>query len=296
MAVNAVDRAQAAGWRSIYFNALSLPFWGVHVLAIVGIAITGFSWMGLLWTALMYAPRMFFVTGAYHRYFSHRSYKTSRWFQFVLALGSTFTAQKGVLWWAAHHRVHHKLSDQPGDLHSVKQSGFWWSHMGWILSRDLEGTDHSRIKDFAKYPELRWLDTWWLLPPIAAGVLAFLIGGFWGLIWAFAVPQVLVWHGTFTINSLSHLWGGRRYETEDDSRNNLVLAIVTMGEGWHNNHHHYQVAARQGFFWWEIDCTFYVLRALAAVGLIWDLHGVPDHIKAPAAEDDLPAPAVADVA
>jgi stearoyl-CoA desaturase (Delta-9 desaturase) len=299
MTVNAVEKAQAQGWRSTYFNALSLPFWGVHVLAIVGVVMTGLSWMGLLWVALMYFPRMFFVTGAYHRYFSHRSYKTSRWFQFVLALGSTLTAQKGVLWWAAHHRVHHKLSDMPGDLHSVKQSGFWWSHMGWILSRDLESTDYSRIKDFAKYPELRWLDTWWLLPPIAAGVIAFAIGGFWGLVWAFAVPQVLCWHGTFTINSLSHVWGGRRYATDDDSRNNPVLAFITMGEGWHNNHHHYQVAARQGFFWWEIDCTYYVLRALAAVGLVWDLHGVPEHIKAPDtndASDELSARALPDVA
>jgi stearoyl-CoA desaturase (Delta-9 desaturase) len=297
MSVTAVERAQAQGWRHIYFNALSIPFWGVHILAIVGIAITGVSWLGLLLTAALYLPRMFFVTGAYHRYFSHRSYKTSRWFQFVLAIGATFTAQKGVLWWAAHHRVHHKLSDMPGDLHSVKQSGFWWSHMGWILARDLEGTDLSRIKDFSKYPELRWLDRYWMVPAVAAGVVAFLIGGFFGLVWAFAVPQVLCWHGTFTINSLSHLWGGRRYATEDDSRNNPVLALITLGEGWHNNHHHYQVAARQGFFWWEYDITYYVLRALAAVGLVWDLHGVPDHIRTPeAADDEFPAPAVPDVA
>ncbi len=285
-----VEQAQAKGWRRVYFNAGSLPFWGVHLLAIVGIAITGFSWAGLLWCAALYWPRMFFVTGAYHRYFSHRSYKTSRWFQFLLALGASSTGQKGVLWWAAHHRIHHKLSDMPGDLHSVKQSGFWWSHMGWILSNDLEGTDLSRIKDFSKYPELRWLNRYWMLPPVAMGVIAFLLGGFFGLVWAFAVPQVLCWHGTFTINSLSHLWGGRRYTTEDDSRNNFVLALITMGEGWHNNHHHYQVSVRQGFRWWEIDCTYYVLRTLAAVGLVWDLHGVPDHIV----EDE--SPALADVA
>jgi stearoyl-CoA desaturase (Delta-9 desaturase) len=298
MIVTPVEAAQAKGWRHVYFNALTLPFWGVHVLAIVGIALTGLSWLGLAWCAAMYIPRLFFVTGAYHRYFSHRSYKTSRWFQFLLALGAAFAGQKGPLWWAAHHRVHHKLSDMPGDLHSVKQSGFWWSHMGWILARDLEGTDHSRIKDFARYPELRWLDRYWIVPPVAAGVLAYAIGGFWGLTWAFAVPQVLCWHGTFTINSLSHLWGRRRYATDDDSRNNLVLALITMGEGWHNNHHHYQVAARQGFFWWEIDCTYYILRVLAAVGLIWDLHGVPSHIKAPAGSDDeeRESPALADVA
>jgi stearoyl-CoA desaturase (delta-9 desaturase) len=295
MTVTAVERAQAQGIRHVYFNALSIPFWGVHILAIIGIAITGVSRLGLFLTLALYLPRMFFVTGAYHRYFSHRSYKTSRWFQFVLALGATFTAQKGVLWWAAHHRVHHKLSDMPGDLHSVKQSGFWWSHMGWILARDLEGTDMSRIKDFSKYPELRWLDRWWLIPAVAAGVIAFAIGGFFGLVWAFAVPQVLCWHGTFTINSLSHVWGGRRYATDDDSRNNPVLALITLGEGWHNNHHHYQVAARQGFFWWEYDITYYVLRAFAAFGLVWDLHGVPDHVRSGVSEE-LAAPALRDVA
>ena len=299
MAMSSVAQAASRSWREIYFNALTIPYWGVHVLAIVGIAITGWSWWGLALAIALYVPRMFFVTGAYHRYFSHRSYKTSRWFQFVLALGATMTAQKGVLWWASHHRLHHKLSDMPGDLHSVKQQGFWWAHHGWILARDLEDTDLSRIKDFAKFPELRWLNTYWYVPAIGAGVVTFLIGGFWALVWGFAVAQVLTWHGTFTINSLSHLWGGRRYATDDDSRNNPVLAIITMGEGWHNNHHHYQVAARQGFFWWEIDCTYYILRALAAVGVVWDLHGVPDHIRDRAdepVEEAPPAPVVADVA
>ena len=293
-AMNAVASAQAKGWRRTYLNVLTIPFWGVHVLAIVGIAVLGFSWIGLALCAALYVPRMFFVTGAYHRYFSHRSYKTSRWFQFVLALGASMTAQKGPLWWAAHHRLHHKLSDQPGDLHSVIQSGFWWSHMGWILSRDLEDTDHARIRDFAKYPELRWLDKYWMVPPVAVGVITFLIGGFFALVWGFALPQVLCWHGTFTINSLSHVWGGRRYATGDDSRNNPVLAAITLGEGWHNNHHHYQVAARNGFMWWEIDVTYYVLRTLAAVRLVWDLHGVPAHILK--SEDEPERQAVLDAA
>jgi stearoyl-CoA desaturase (Delta-9 desaturase) len=289
----AVERAQEKGWRSTYFNVLSIPFWGVHILAVVGVSILGFSWTGLALTVALYLPRMWFVTGAYHRYFSHHAYKTSRWFQFVLALGAACTAQKGPLWWAAHHRVHHKLSDQPGDLHSVIQSGFWWSHMGWILSRDLEETDYSRIKDFTKYPELRWLDKYWMIPPVLVGTITFLIGGFFALVWGFAVAQVLCWHGTFTINSLSHIWGGRRYTTTDDSRNNPVLAAITLGEGWHNNHHHYQVSARNGFFWWEYDVTYYGLKALSFVGLVWDLHGVPDHIK-----ENIPADeqVVADVA
>jgi stearoyl-CoA desaturase (Delta-9 desaturase) len=292
----AVQAAQAQGLRRIYLHLETIPYWGVHILAIVGLVITGFSWLGVAIAFATYWPRMFFVTGAYHRYFSHRSFKTSRWFQFVLALGATMTAQKGPLWWAAHHRVHHKLSDEPGDLHSVKQSGFWWAHHGWILTNGLEGTDLARIKDFAKYPELRWLNRWWMLPPVAVGVAAFAIGGFFGLVWAFAVPQVLCWHGTFTINSLSHVWGNRRYATTDDSRNNFFLALITMGEGWHNNHHHYQVSARQGFFWWEIDCTYYVLRALAAVGLVWDLHGVPEHIREPEPQPPATDEAVAPVA
>jgi len=297
MSQTAVQSAQARGWRRVYFNALSIPYWGVHVLAIVGVAITGLSWRGLALALACYLPRMFFVTAAYHRYFSHRSYKTSRWFQFLLALGATTTAQKGPLWWAAHHRIHHKLSDAPGDLHSVIQSGFWWAHHGWILSRDLEDTDLSRIKDFSRFPELRWLNTWWMLPVIGIAVVMFALGGLFALVWGFAVAQVLCWHGTFTINSLSHVWGKRRYATGDDSRNNPVLAVITMGEGWHNNHHHYQVSARQGFYWWEIDCTYYVLRALSAVGLVWDLHGIPARIRD--ARPDAPAsdtPSVPDVA
>jgi stearoyl-CoA desaturase (delta-9 desaturase) len=286
--MNAVEAARAKRWRHVYFNALSIPFWGIHALAIVGLATLGWSWTGFALCVALYVPRMFFVTGVYHRYFSHRTYKTSRWFQFALALGAVSTSQKGVLWWASHHRTHHKFSDERGDLHSAKRDGFWWSHMGWILARDLEGTDLSRIRDFAKYPELRWLDRWWWAPVVAIAALTYAIGGWFALVWGFALCQVLCWHGTFTINSLSHLWGRRRYATTDDSRNNPVLAAITLGEGWHNNHHHYQSAARQGFFWWEYDVTYYILRALAAVGLIWDVRGVPDHVRDNEAEEAAP--------
>jgi stearoyl-CoA desaturase (Delta-9 desaturase) len=287
---NPVARAQALGWRATYFNSATVPFWALHLGAVVGACWLGWSWQGLALAVAGYLPRMFFVTGGYHRYFSHRSYKTSRAFQLVLAIGALATAQKGVLWWAAHHRVHHKLSDQPGDLHSVRQSGFWWSHMGWIVSRGLEDTDYARVRDLAKYPELRWLDRNWFVVPVAVGVLTFALGGWFALVWAFAVAQVLTWHGTFTINSLSHLFGSQRYRTGDDSRNNLALALLTLGEGWHNNHHHYQVATRQGFTWWEIDVTYYALRGLAAVGLIWGLHEVPDHVRRATAPPPSPLP------
>jgi len=273
-----VAAAQALGWRHNYFNLKSIPFWGVHVAAIVGIVMLGWSWRGALLTFLLFLPRMFLVTAGYHRYFSHRSYKTSRWFQFLLALGCAATSQKGVLWWSSHHRLHHKLSDQPGDFHSPRY-GFWWSHIGWILSPEFETTEYDRVKDLYKYPELRWLDRWWILPPIAVAVLMYVLAGPWGLVWGFFVVQSVHWHATFTINSLTHIFGKRVYQTSDDSKNHWGLALLTFGEGWHNNHHHYQVSARQGFHWWQVDLSFYILKALSWVGLVWDLHGVPDHIR-----------------
>lgn len=268
----------------------SLPFFAVHAWAVVGLFWMGWSWSGLALALGLYAVRMFGVTGAYHRYFSHRTYKTSRPFQLVLALLAMTSVQKGVLWWAAHHRHHHRMSDQPGDTHSVKQDGFWWSHVGWILSPDNHGTDYAKVKDLARYPELVFFDRFYYLPAIAYAVTLYLVGGMWALYWGFAVSTTLLWHGTFTINSLSHVFGKRRYVTTDDSRNNLWLALITLGEGWHNNHHYYQRATNQGFFWWEIDVTFYVLKALSWVGLVWDLHTPPPHVRDAKRLADAPAP------
>jgi stearoyl-CoA desaturase (delta-9 desaturase) len=258
----------------------AIPFIAMHLAAVVGVALLGWSWRGLALAVGLYYVRMFFVTGGYHRYFSHRTFKTSRAFQLVLALGAMSSSQKGVLWWAGHHRVHHKLSDQPGDVHSVLREGFWWSHVGWILSRRWENTDDNRVRDLSKFPELVWLDRFWAVPPTVLGVGLFLAGGWWALVWGLCVSTVLLWHGTFTINSLSHVFGSRRYPTTDNSRNSAILAAVTLGEGWHNNHHYYQRSTRQGFLWWEFDVTFYVLKALAALGLVWDLHEPPAAVVA----------------
>lgn len=251
---------------------VSLPFYAVHVIAVVGVFLVGFSWQGLALAIALYYVRMFGVTGGYHRYFSHRTYRTSRAFQLFLAVLAQSSVQKGALWWAAHHRDHHKHSDTAQDPHSYRNYGFWYSHVGWILSSETEETNFDRISDMARYPELRWLNKWHVVPGVALAVALFLIGGWPALVWGFFVSTTLCWHGTFTINSLSHIWGKRRYDTTDDSKNNPVLAIVTMGEGWHNNHHYYPRSVRQGFHWWQIDMTYYVLRALAAVGIVWDLH------------------------
>jgi stearoyl-CoA desaturase (Delta-9 desaturase) len=259
----------------------SIPFFGVHIVALVGVIMSGWSWSGFALAVALYYLRMFGITAGYHRYFSHRSYKMGRGMQFFMALLGTTATQKGVLWWAAHHRRHHKLSDQPGDVHSVRQDGFWYSHVGWILAPNTDETDVARIKDFQKFPELRWLNKFHVVPPVALAVgLYFLAGGWWALLWGFFVSTTLLWHGTFTINSLSHVFGSRRYETTDDSKNNLTLALLTMGEGWHNNHHYYQRATNQGFYWWEVDVTYYALKALSWVGLVSDLHTPPERIRA----------------
>jgi stearoyl-CoA desaturase (delta-9 desaturase) len=254
----------------------STPFFLVHLMPLAALwtGATAFDW---ILCAALYFLRLFFITAGYHRYFSHRAFRTSRAMQFVLAFGGAMAAQKGALWWAAHHRVHHRLSDQPGDVHSPKQ-GFWWSHVGWILCRKHEETRFELIPDLARYPELRFLDRWHLLPPVALGVACFLVGGWSALFIGFFLSTVLTYHSTFCINSLTHLFGRRRYATTDTSRNSLLTALLTLGEGWHNNHHYYQASANMGFFWWEIDVTYYVLRLLARLGLVWDLRRPPSAV------------------
>jgi stearoyl-CoA desaturase (Delta-9 desaturase) len=257
----------------------SIPFFAAHAVAAATPFVAPFEWKWLLLAAGLYTLRMFGLTAGYHRYFSHRSFKTSRAFQLVLALLGTLSVQKGVLWWAAHHRDHHRYSDTPDDIHSPLERGFWWSHVGWILCSRYDETKYDRIKDMARYPELVWLNRYHLVPPLVlAGVLA-LAGGIPALLWGFFVSTVVLWHGTFAINSLAHVMGRRRYETSDGSRNSFLLALVTMGEGWHNNHHFYASTANQGWFWWEVDLSYAILRALRAVGVVWELRTPPAHVK-----------------
>jgi len=260
------------------FRPQSLPFWGVHLVAIAGVALTGWSWPGLALAVGFYYLRMFGVCAGYHRYFSHRTYKMGRVMQFLMALLGTLSVQKGVLWWAAHHRRHHKHSDEPQDVHSAKQRGFWWAHVGWILTDENDETDWKRIPDFAKYPELVWLNKYHLVPPVALAALLALVGGWPALLWGFFVSTTLLWHGTFTINSLAHLIGKRRYVTTDDSRNHWLLAVLTLGEGWHNNHHYYQRSTNQGFYWWEFDPAYYLLLLMQWMRLVSDVTVPPRHV------------------
>lgn len=274
-----------------YIRVTTMAFWGVHLAALIGVILCGFSWSGVALAVGVYFVRMFVVTAAYHRYFSHRSFKTSRWFQFVLALGAQSAAQKGVIWWASHHRWHHKHSDTEKDVHSADRRGFWYAHFGWIMRPDWNDTDVSGVPDLVRYPELRFLNHPAVaqLPTVALALAFLIFGGGYGLAWGYFVSTVLLWHGSFSINSLAHLIGRRRYETGDLSRNSLFLALLTTGEGWHNNHHHYQSSARQGFRWWQVDVTYYLLRLMALTGLIWDVREPPRHVvDAPHAEKVAP--------
>ncbi len=223
----------------------------------------------------LFLVRKFGITGGYHRYFSHRSFKTSRVFQFVLAWLGGMAAQKGALWWAAHHRHHHQHSDGPEDIHSVKQQGFYWAHVGWVLAPDYNDYDAKRVKDLTKFPELVWIDKWHFVPPLSLILTCAYFGGLAGFLWCFCVSTVVLYHSTFAINSLCHVFGKRRYETGESSRNSLILALLTLGEGWHNNHHHYPHCARQGFRWWEIDITYYVLKVLGWLHIVTDIKEPP---------------------
>jgi stearoyl-CoA desaturase (delta-9 desaturase) len=239
---------------------------------------TGITAQAVILGVVLYWTRVFFITGGYHRYFSHRSYKLARVPQFLMAFGGITCAQKGPLWWASHHREHHRYSDTDRDPHSP-QKGFWWSHVGWIMCDEYGGYNHEIIRDFEKYPEIKWLNDHDWIGPWMLAVASWLIAGWSGLVVGFFGSTVLLWHSTFLVNSLSHISGRRRYVTSDTSRNNPLVAFLTMGEGWHNNHHHYPSCARQGFYWWEFDATYYVLRVLSWLHIVKDLKQPPASVR-----------------
>jgi stearoyl-CoA desaturase (Delta-9 desaturase) len=264
-----------------------LPFVLIH-LACLGAFWVGASPIAVLVALIAYLVRMFAITGFYHRYFSHRSFKTSRAGQFIFGLLGASAVQRGPVWWSAHHRHHHANSDRHADLHSPSQHGFLRAHMGWFLTVKGFEPDLRLARDWMRYPELRWLDRFDILVPVMFAFGMLLLGAALArsapqlktsasqmLVWGFFVSTVACWHATYTINSLSHVFGRQRYRTGDSSRNNWLLAILTLGEGWHNNHHYYPLAARQGFYWWECDLTYYLLKLMSWLGLIWDLKQIP---------------------
>ncbi len=251
----------------------------------------GVSWVAIVACVTFYCMRIFAVSAGYHRYFSHRSYKTNRIFQFILALVGCLSNQKGPLWWAAHHRYHHGHADRETDIHSPAQHGFWWAHCLWIFSMRYRKADLRLVAHFSQFVELRLLDKFYGVPPVVSAALFFVLGvvlqrtrpelgtsGLQMLTWGFFVSTVLVHHAIYSANSIGHCLGSRRFNSTDTSRNNLFVALVTFGDGWHNNHHYYQRSARHGFYWWEIDLTHYILKCLSYLGVVWDLQSPPERL------------------
>jgi stearoyl-CoA desaturase (delta-9 desaturase) len=256
-----------------------IPFLALH-LGCLGVIWVGWSWTAVWVAVALYAIRMFAVTAFFHRYFSHRSFRATRFWQFVFAVLGGTAAQRGALWWAAHHRHHHRHSDEEADAHSPHHHGVMWSHFWWFLTPRNFKTDYARVPDLAKYPELRFLDRFDTLVPILLAISLFLVGGAQFLVWGFFISTVVLFHCTCLINSAAHVFGRKRYPTKDSSRNSMLLALITFGEGWHNNHHYYPSSVRQGHSWWEIDLTWYGLILLERLGIVRGLKGVPARVVA----------------
>lgn len=267
-----------------------IPFFLMHLgcFAVIWVGVSKFA---VALAVVAYLTRMFAITGFYHRYFSHRTFKTSRVWQFIFAAIGNASVQRGPLWWAAHHRQHHRHSDTEKDLHSPGKFGFLWSHVLWFMSEHNFTTKTKLVRDWMKYPELVFLDRFDTVIPIVFALGTYFLGEFLSLfapgletsgpqllVWVFFISTVALYHGTFTINSLAHTWGSKRYKVNDNSCNNWILALITLGEGWHNNHHHYPVSVRQGFYWWEIDMTYYLLLMMKKLGIVWDLNPVPPKV------------------
>lgn len=265
-----------------------LPFVVLHI-SVIAVFWVGWSPISITFAVIFYVIRMFGITAFYHRYFSHKTFQTGRITQFIFAIIGASATQRGPLWWASNHRHHHVHSDKPTDIHSPKQTGFLWSHMGWFLSKKNFKTNFERIQDFAKYPELKWIDRFDVVIPLLFALSTFFLGFFlnqffpnletsgWQMfVWAYIISTIFVFHGTFVINSLAHVIGKRRFKTRDESKNSFILALITFGEGWHNNHHKFPGSARQGLHWWEIDLSYYGLLLLEKLGIIWDVDKGPD--------------------
>ncbi|MCB1189757.1 MAG: acyl-CoA desaturase [Leptospiraceae bacterium] len=272
------------GYNNKYAN-ISLVLFVLIYSTVLFVFFVPFSWELVGIAVFSYFLRIFGITAGYHRYFSHRAFKTSRIMQFILGWVGAMAMQKGPLWWGAHHRDHHRYSDTDKDLHSPRK-GFWHSHILWFLKSDHNQFEIEKIKDYAKYPEIVWLDRYHWVPPTVYGIQLYLIGfliagpsyGFAVLVYGFAVSTFFVGNGTWAINSVTHMFGTKRFDAGDDSRNHWFWAFVTMGEGWHNNHHYYRHSANMGFYWYEYDISYYILKLFSWFGLVWGLKKPPVYV------------------
>jgi stearoyl-CoA desaturase (delta-9 desaturase) len=248
------------------------------------------------WKALLAAGILWWVTGSlgigmgYHRLLTHRGYKTPKWVEYVLTFFATLTLEGGPIFWVATHRIHHQFSDKQGDPHSPVD-GKWWSHMGWILvgkSMHHDTTTLARyVPDLAKDKFHIWITKYHYVPMIGLAAALFALGGLPFLLWGIFMRTVLGLHFTWLVNSATHLWGSRRFKTHDNSTNNVLVALLTWGEGWHNNHHAHPVSARHGLRWYEIDVNWYGIWTLKKLGLARKVNSATLH-EAPRPDELVP--------
>ena len=252
-----------------------VPLVGVH-LALVGLFFVPVTWTAVILFIVVTRISGTGITVGFHRYLAHHAFKTSRWFQFALTAAGCVAMQKGPLWWCVFHREHHKHSDEPGDVHSPVLDGFWYAHFGWLVTQDLSQPNHDNVRDLARFPELVWLDRLWMVPGILVATACYLIDGRSGLLWGFCLGTAVVFQVTFLVNSAGHLWGSQRFDTGDGSRNNFVIGVLAMGEGWHNNHHRAPTSARHGFAKYEVDLAYLIIKTFRALGLVWGVRQPPE--------------------
>jgi len=246
-----------------------ITFTVLHIGSVA--ALFHFSWGAVITAAVLYWICIGWGIGmGYHRLLTHRSYVVPKWIEYLFTVCGTMTLEGGPLFWVGTHRIHHQRSDKPGDPHSPRD-GAWWAHLFWMLLGD---AGHNNTNEFRRYvPELgkdrvhRFLNTYHYLPLAVSAVILYAAGGLPYVLWAVCMRVTVGQHATWAVNSATHMWGARRFDTTDDSRNNWWVALLTFGEGWHNNHHAHPNSARHGLAWYEVDCTWYQIRLLERLGV-----------------------------
>jgi len=241
---------------------------GFHLGALA--ALFYFRWSALVVFAAMWVlAQNVGIAMGYHRLLTHRGYATPKWLEYCIATFGTLALQGGPIYWVAIHRMHHRYTDKPGDPHSPRD-GKWWSHMGWIMNGTLRNETKALKQyapDLSREPFYLWLNKYHWLPLTVVGLSLLAFGGWPWILWGAFLPVTIGLHVTWLVNSVTHLWGRRRFATRDDSRNNLWVALLTGGEGWHNNHHAFPVSARHGLAWYEVDVNYYGICLLKWLGL-----------------------------
>jgi stearoyl-CoA desaturase (Delta-9 desaturase) len=277
--------------KTIYEN--KKPNWAIISVLVVlhagaFAALFMFSWRAFIVSVLLYwASVGLGISMGYHRLHTHRSYKLPRALEYFLALCGTLSLEGGPIFWVATHRIHHQYSDKPGDPHSPRD-GAWWSHIGWLLTGE---SKHNNTKLMSKYaPDLAkdrfytTLNTYHWVPILVVSALLLIFGGLPMLLWATCMRLTFGLHATWTVNSITHMWGSRRFHTRDDSRNNVLIALLTFGEGWHNNHHAHPTSARHGLAWYEIDFSWIQISILKAFGIATGVKVAKVHTAVPERE------------